>query len=311
MYNMRKCAFSPFTDAAQQAPQAPTQEGGAMGGQPVPQGGQAPQQDMSSQLNIVQGPNGEMIDQNTGFIVLDAQQGILQDPLTGILLNLSTQEFATPDGQLLDPQEAQQQIEQAYMQQQQQQQGGQAPQGDPAMQDEQGTPMEQPTQQVGQPTEQPMQGSAPTDPTDPTMAQGQAAPQGGQGQTYDPETGMYVDDATGMPVDPQTGMLVDPSTGQQIDPTTGQIVTPNMEAQAVSDDPAIQQELMGYMQSLEQKVERQDKGNATLSRKLDSARTDIQGLRREVQSLGDKSDAAIASLENTAALLEDLLQHRG
>ena len=290
---LQKLAFSPFTEDAQMAAQQggmplqggqPPTDPSMMGGQPpmdpAMQGGAAPQGGMS-QIQTVPGPNGEPIDPETGFIVLDPQQGIEQDPVTGILFSKFTQEFMTPDGQPLDPQQAIQMIEQAQMQ------GGQPPM-DPAMQGGV-APLE------GQP------------PMDPSMQGGQPAassmpPQQGAGQTFDPSTGQMIDDATGMPVDQATGMLIDPSTGQLIDPQSGAVAPGNQQMQ-MFDDPEIMEQVREVLKEVPGMV----KELSRVEKQNNQVRTDIQGLRREIQTLNDNQDAVLSRLDNTTALIEQLL----
>lgn len=279
---LQKIAFSPFTEDAQMAAQQ----------QPMPpQGGQPPMDPAMAQgapapIQTVPGPNGEPIDPETGFIVVDPQQGIEQDPLTGILLNKFTQEFMTPDGQPMDPNQAMQMIEQAQMQ------GGQPPM-DPSMQ--------------GQPQDQAMMGGQPS--MDPAMAQGASAPamqpQQMAGQTFDPATGQMIDDATGMPVDQNTGMLVDPSTGQLIDPNSG-AVAPGNQQMPMFDDP----EIMDQVREVLKEVPGMAKELSRIEKQDNHLRTDIQGLRREIQTLNDNQDAILARIDNSTALLEQLLGAR-
>ena len=175
-------------------------QGAPMGGDPnamPPQGGQMPP------IQTVPGPDGMPIDVETGFVVLDMQQGIEQDPLTGILFNKSLMEFATPDGQPLDPNQAIQMIEQARMQQ-----GGQVgmpPQGDPNAMPPADPSMMAPPQGMppqGAPMPPPQQ---PMPPAQPPMQQ-MASAEGGA----DPNAlGVAMDPNTGMPIDPNTGMTYD------------------------------------------------------------------------------------------------------
>ena len=194
-------------------------------------------------IQIVQGPNGEPLDANTGFIVLDPQQGIEQDPLTGIIVNMSLQEFATPEGQPLDPQQAIAMIEQAR-----QAQGGGMPQQGGGMPPQGGAPM--------------------TPPMPPPM------PQAAPGQSFDPSTGMMLDDNSGLPVDPNTGMLVDPSTGQQIDPNTGMPAQAPVGDMPFTEDPEIQAQLSDSMK----RSEKLEKSVSTLSRNMNLPH-DLQGVR--------------------------------
>lgn len=292
---LQKIAFSPFTEdaqmAAQQAPMPqqggmPPMDPAMMSGQPpmdptTAQGGMPPQ-GTPAPIQTVPGPNGEPIDPETGFIVIDPQQGLEQDPMTGIIFNKFTQEFMTPDGQPMDPNQAIQMIEQSMAQA-----GGQAI---PSM--------------GGQDMSQP--------PMDPAMAQGgipqeQAAAQApqGAGQTFDPATGQMIDDATGMLVDSTSGMLIDPSTGQMIDPNSGAVAL-GAQQMPMFDDP----EIVAQVQDAVKEVPAMAKELARIEKNDNRLRTDIQGLRREIQTLNDNQDALLSRLENTTNLIEQLLGAR-
>lgn len=301
---LKKTAFVPYT---QEAMNPPAPQGGddpnAMPPQdpnaaPPPEQGGAPAQGQMPPIQIVQGPNGEPIDAETGFIVLDQQQGIEQDPLTGILFNKMLGEFATPEGQPLDPNQAMQMIQQA------QQQAGAV---DPSQQQGQMQDQSQMPPQGGMPEEQ---GGAPMPPPQDGMPpQGgavppQQPPQMGPGQTFDPSTGMMIDDATGLPVDPNTGMLVDPATGQQIDPKTGmpaQQADPNMP---FTGDP----EVMKAIENVEKNNERTAKSVSSLSHNIGAVRTDIQGLRREFDTFKDQQDQILGQISNFLQVLENAMQ---
>ena len=283
---LMKLAFSPFTPDAQMAAQAPAPQGAPMPPQGQPpmdpsmmQGGAPAPAPMPPQgqpsIQPVPGPNGEPVDPNTGFIVLDPAQGIEQDPLTGIIINIFTNEFMTPDGQPMDPNQAIQMIEQAQMQAQ----GGQPPM-DPSM----------------------MQGGAPAPAPMPPQGQTPMPKQANAGQTFDPTTGQMIDDATGMPVDQRTGMLIDPTTGQMIDPNTGS-VAPGAQQFNMFEDP----EIIAQAQEALKEVPGMVKELARVEKQQNSVRTDIQGLRREIQTLNDNTDAVLQRLDNTTALIEQLL----
>ena len=291
---IQKSAFVPYTQEALNPP--PPSAGapqGAPQGAPPPQDQQAgapPAQGGMPPIQIVQGPNGEPIDAETGLIVLDPQQGIEQDPLTGILFNKMTQEFATPEGQPLDPQQAIQMIEQA-----QQQQGAQPPQG--------GAPEQTPPQGAEQ-APMPPQGAPEGQPA--PGAQQAPAPQMQPGQSFDPSTGMMIDDATGLPVDPNTGMLIDPSTGQQIDPKTGAPVPAANQNMPFTDDP----EVLKTVDNVMKRTEHLEKSVASLARNLNGARTDIQGVRRALETNADNQDVVLQRLDNAVQLLENSLKGR-
>lgn len=257
---------------------------------PNMQGGMPPQGQMPP-IQTVPGPDGMPIDVETGFIVLDMQQGIEQDPLTGILFNKSLMEFATPDGQPLDPNQAIQMIEQARAQQ-----GGQMPPADPNMQ---GAPMPPP----GDPNAMPPQGApmppqgAPVPPQQPPMQQMASAEQG-----MDPNMlGVAMDPNTGMPLDPNTGMAIDPATGMPVG--GGQAPA----EQLLATIPGLQE----YINKTPQQLETQEKTMTKLMQEVSGFRTDLQGLRREVQKANDNTDTTAARMENILALVEQLLGSQG
>lgn len=250
-----------------------------------PQGGQMPP------IQTVPGPDGMPIDVETGFIVLDMQQGIEQDPVTGILFNKPLMQFATPDGQPLDPNQAMQMIEQAYAQQQ----GGQIPpQGDPNAMPP-ADPSMMPPPQGGMPP----QGGAPMPPpqAQPPMQQMASAEVGA-----DPNAlGVAMDPATGMPIDPNTGMAYDPATGQ---PMGGGQASPEALLEAI---PGLQE----YLTKVPQQLETQEKTMTKLMHEVAGYRTDVQGIRREVQKNNDNMDTMAARMENILALVEQLLGSQG
>ena len=289
---LKKQAFVPYTQEAMNPPQDPA----AQGQDPNAQGAPPPEQGGAPQIQTQPGPNGEPIDVETGLVVVDPQNGIEQDPNTGILYNKFQDQFMTPDGQPMDPQQAMQMIQQA-------QQQGAAAGGQPgAEMPPQGGEM--PPEQGGMP---PQGGEMPPQEGMPPEAQGQPPmPQMQQGQSFDPSTGMMIDDATGMPIDPNTGMLIDPSTGQQINPQTGEAAAPQGAEGPFTNDPQIQQ----VIDKLLQQNEKNEKQIATLTRNVNSTRTDIQGLRREVAESNDNNDVIQQRLENVLSLLERSLVGR-
>ena len=277
---LKKQAFVPYTQEAMNPPapgggQVPPPEAAA--GQPMPpetQGASA--QGAAPNIQIVQGPNGEPVDAETGFIVLDPQQGIEQDPLTGILFNKSLNEFATPEGQPLDTNEAIQMIEQAR-------------------------------QQAGEAGGQPVPPGAQAAPADaaPEQVPPEAAPAPQGPQTFDPSTGMMIDDATGMPVDPNTGMPVDPNTGAPVDPQTGAPaqVPQGGENLPFTSDP----EVLQALDAVTKDNERLAKTVSGLNRNVNSIRTDIQGLRRELHDKADAQEATFQRMDNLLSVLEQAL----
>lgn len=308
---MRKLAFVPLAPAAQDAmaqggdpnamggmPMPPGGDPAAMGGapmdpnmqgggMPMPPGGGAP-------IQTVPGPNGEPIDPETGFIVVDPQQGIEQDPMTGILFFKFTGEFATPDGQPMDPQQAQQAIEQAMAQ------GGMPPQG--------GAPMDpsmmggDPSMQGGMPPMDPsMMGGAPMDPAmmggDPNAMGGMPMPPQGE----DPNAAPPAEDpaAAQQPtIDEQTGLPLDPETGYYASPGA-----PTGDAESGEMIPGLEQ----FMAKSDKVNDRQDKAIKRMTSEMVGTRTEIQGLRRDIQQINDNQDTALARMENMLAMLESII----
>lgn len=310
---LRKNAYVPLTMAAQGA-LAQQQQGGdpnAQGGDPSMQGQDpnmqgAPQEGMPQMpeqgggIQIVQGPNGEPIDAETGFIVIDEAQGLEQEPNTGIIFNKFTEEFFTPEGQPMDPQEAQAMIEQAM-----QGQGGEQQGMDPSMQGQDPSMM-----QGGDPNAQGM---------NPGMMQGQD-PNMGQGmdpstmQGMDPNT-QGMDPSMMQGVSPEmegmlgSGPMIDPNTGLPIDPNTGYYMQPGQEMpqgpeQDISEMiPGLEQ----FMAATDRSIERQDKAMKRVIHDLSGTRTDMQGLRREIQKMNDNNDTLLARVDNLANLIESVI----
>ena len=318
---MQKKAYVPLAPAAadavaQQQSQMPPQ--GDPNAMPPPQGAPMPPQGMPPMppqgdpnamppadpsmmappeggippIQTVPGPDGMPIDVETGFIVLDMQQGIEQDPLTGILFNKPLMQFATPDGQPLDPNQAMQMIEQAYAQQQ----GGQMPpQGDPNAMPPADPSMMAPPEGGMPPQGAPM--PPPVAPAQPPMQQMASAEAGA-----DPNAlGVAMDPATGMPIDPSTGMAYDPATGQ---PMGGGQASPDALLEAI---PGLQE----YLTKVPQQLETQEKTMTKLMHEVAGYRTDVQGIRREVQKNNDNMDTMAARMENILALVEQLLGSQG
>lgn len=318
---LRKLAYVPLTMAAQDA-MAQQQGGGdpnAQGGDPSMQGGDPSMQGQGGEgmpqmpegqggIQIVQGPNGEPIDAETGFIVIDEEQGLEQEPNTGIIFNKFTEEFFTPEGQPMDPQEAQSMIEQAM--QQGGEQGGMPQEGmDPSMQGQDPSMMQ--GQEGGDPSMQGqgsgmMQGQEGMDPSmqggdpsmqgqDPSMMQGgEGMPQGGS-----PE----MDGMLG------NGPMIDPNTGLPIDPNTGYYMQPGQE-QGAGEEQDLSEMIPGleqFMASTDRSIERQDKAMKRVIHDLAGTRTDMQGLRREIQKMNDNNDTLLARVDNLANLIESVI----
>lgn len=351
---LAKKAYVPLSPAAQEAMQGAQQppQGGQppmdpamaqQGGMPpmppqgdpeamdpamMQQGGQMPMPEQGGQptpLSVISGPNGEPIDAETGFMIVDFAQQIEQDPMTGILLNKMTGEFMSPDGRPIPPEQAMQMLEQAAAQAQggMPPQGGEQPPMDPAMMD-QGGQAPIPPQQGGAPV--PPEGAEPmmqqtASAEEDAMAQQEmmAPPPPVQGQ-YNEAAGMQVDPNTGMPIDPNTGMLIDVATGNLIDPATGQPVqagngmeaTPGMPAggdptsgmaQLFDAIPGLQE----FISSAPKQLEAQDKSLARVTHDMSALRTDVQGLRREIQKQNDNNDTLLTRLDNLLQIVEQIV----
>lgn len=301
---MRKLAFVPLAPAAQDAmaqgggmsPQGadPAAMGGVppmdpnimQGGMPMPPQGDPSMAGMPPQgaapapapIQTVPGPNGEPIDPETGFIVIDPQNGIEQDPLTGILFSKFTGEFATPEGQPMDPQQAQMMIEQAMAQ------GGGMPTQDSATEQGQGmVPPVDPAAMGEAPADPAAMGAmpAPEDPNAMPMppAQTDAAAQ------------PVIDEQTGLPIDPETGYFASPEAPGAEDPA-GEETVPGLEQ---------------FMAKADKVNDRQDKAIKRMTSEMVGTRTDIQALRREIQQINDNQDTALARMENILAMLESII----
>lgn len=290
---LRKLAYVPLTMAAQDA-MAQQQVGvdpNAQGGDPSMQGqggeGMPQMPEGQGGIQIVQGPNGEPIDAETGFIVIDEAQGLEQEPNTGIIFNKFTEEFFTPEGQPMDPQEAQYMIEQAM------QQGGMPQEGvDPSMQGQDPSMMQgvDPSMQDQDPNM--MQSQEGMDPA--MMQVGEGVPQGGSTE---------MDGMLG------SGPMIDPNTGLPIDPSTGYYMQPGQE-QGVGGEQDLSEMIPGleqFMASTDRSIERQDKAMKRVIHDLAGTRTDMQGLRREIQKMNDNNDTLLARVDNLANLIESVI----
>lgn len=311
---MRKLAYVPLTPAAQEAmagqpPMDPAMDQGMS--QMPPQGGMPMDPAMQGQppMQPVPGPNGEPIDPETGFIIVDPANGIEQDPLTGILFVKPTGEFMTPDGQPIPPDQAQAMIEAAM--QQMMQQGG-APGAMPPEAVGMLPPGGDPAAMGGMSPE--MLGGQP--PMDPAMAQGMPMDPSTMQQMPPPPPpmdpaaqmasgGPVIDDQTGLPIDPNTGMFVQGPAAQAEAPTG---------AQDAGLEGGLGEAMPGFEQFVDQynkTMERQDKLNRRLLHDISGARTDIQGVRREFQQFNDNYDTLLARLENVLQILEQVAGTRG
>ena len=150
----------------------------------------------------------------------------------------------------------------------------------------------------GQPPMDPamMQGGGmpPMPPMDPSMMGGAMPPE-------DPAAQM----ASGAPViDPQSGLPIDPSTGMFTNtPPAGAPTDSGVEGGLGEAMPGFE----AFIDKYEKTADRQDKLNKRILHDLSGTRTDIQGVRREIQQLNDDQDTLLARLENVLNLLERML----
>ena len=307
------------TDPSMMDP-AMMQQGGQM---PMPEQGGQPQP-----IPVVPGPNGEPLDADTGFIVVDFAQQIEQDPMTGILLNKMSGEFMTPEGQPIPTEQAMQMLEQAAGQMQGQP-GGQMPPMDPNMvAQQQAVEGAVPPQQAGMPVPpeetqgEPMMQQTASAEEDMMIAQQQGMMPAGappiQGELNE-VAGMQVDPNTGMPIDPSTGMLIDVSTGNLIDPATGQPVqqggvgaAPGMPPQAAPTEDLSQlfEAIPGLQEFISDAPKQLESMDKTLSRVMHdntALRTDLQGVRRELQKVNDNNDTLLTRLDNMLQIIEQIV----
>ena len=107
---------------------------------------------------------------------------------------------------------------------------------------------------------------------------------------------------------------IDPQSGLPIDPSTGMFAQSAMMPQAQGGEGAVEgniEELMGgFMDKSEKLADRQDKLNKRMLHDLAGTRTDIQGVRREIQQLNDNQDTLLARLENVLNVLESMMGPR-
>lgn len=302
---MQKKAYVPLTPAAQQAadmqPQGdPMMAGGGMppmdpsgmGGMPPADPGMAAQSGMPQMqpgaaapapIQMIPGPpdpaTGQPmpIDAETGLVVLDPTQGIEMDPVSGIIFMKFTGEFFTPEGQPLDPTQAQQMII------------------------------------MGQQSVDPsaVQGAAPTDgaavPPGGMDAQAVSAvdPNGMPAGTVPNAPGMEqaIDPTTGMPLEPQ----MPAEAAASIDPESAGLPM-------FSADPGMQDVLQFLMQTQQEQAQVQqeqavnidaanklaDETNRTVHKLLDST----TALRRELVQYHDNNDRLAAEMENLVDALQ-------
>ena len=143
----------------------------------------------------------------------------------------------------------------------------------------------------------PPQGAPMPPPPQPPMQQQASAEAGGM----DPNAlGVSMDPNTGMPIDPNTGVPMDPSTGLPVGGATS-------ADQLLATIPGLQE----YINKTPQQLEAFEKTMTKLMQDVAGYRTDIQGLRREVQKSNDNVDTTAARMENILALVEQLLSSQG
>lgn len=338
---LNKVAYVPLTMAAQQAPaQSMSPQNAQAGGMPpmmppggdpsmrgAPAAGVMPPEAMTGGMPPMQGGMPPMpeqqaaggmqepqIDPSTGFIILDLQQGIMQDPLTGLLYNAQLDQFAAPDGSGVIPDEqAIQMITQARMMQAQggdqnvmpvPSQGVPVPVQPGIMQPPMGgapapAPMPPQIPPAGPP---PMRQTAAAETDDSSFMQ--AMPPVPQG-TFDQATGMMMDPASGMPIDQATGMLIDPATGSMIDPSTGQPVPVDngMNEAAMNTDIPVDE----YLNTIITSTQATEKNIDRVQKETSGLRTDLQGLRREIQKTNDTQDTVMARMDNLLNIMESIL----
>lgn len=263
-----KVAYVPLTPAAQgQPPMDPAM----MGGQPPmdpSMGGQGMPMDPTAQ-------GGGQVDPETGLVIVDATQGLVMDPNTGIMLNKQTGEFMSPEGQPIPPEQAIQMIEQAAAQM-----GGGQPPMDPSMAGGQGMSMP---------------------PADPSMMGGDPAmiAQGGM-PPMDPAMA-----ASGGMMPPPTE---DPAamTGGALPPAPQEAVNA-MGASAGAVEGDIESMMPGFEEFIaknEQQAIAQDKTNKRVIKEIAGARADMQGMRRELEQLEDTQDVLLARLTDVVDRFE-------
>ena len=276
------------------------------------------QQMQAPPIPVISGPNGEPVDAETGFIVVDFAQGIEQDPTTGMLLSKFTGEFMTPDGQPVPPEQAMQMMGG---------QGGQPPM-DPSM-------MQDPSMMGGQPPMDPSMMGAPAPAMPPqgqsmmqqtASAEDPMAMMGGQGMPMQPPpiqgelneaAGMQIDPNTGMPIDPATGMLLDPATGNLIDPATGQPVAGGQQLQApvMAQQPSADASqllanipgLQDFINNAPKQMESLDKDIVKATHDIGGMRTDLQGMRRELSAVKDENRSLYDRMDNCLQIVEEIV----
>ena len=273
---LSKTAYVPLTPAAEMAMQPEAEEQGGMPVPPPQDGGGMPPMDPAAMpqaaapIQTVPGPNGEPIDQETGFIVVDPQNGIELEPMSGLLFIKPIGEFMTQDGQPIPPEQAEQIIMQAnQMGAPQDSAPGAAPM-DPAMMGAEQMPVpEAPT-------------TAPV--SDPAAAEAMMAGQ------------PMIDPQTGLPIDPNTGMFA----------TMGAAPAGMGGALPEGDLEQLIPGLQTFVEKYDKTVDRQDKLNKRMLSELSGTRTDLQGLRREIQQNNDNQDTLLVRLENLLNVIESL-----
>jgi hypothetical protein len=113
-----------------------------------------------------------------------------------------------------------------------------------------------------------------------------------------------------------SGTMIDPNTGLPIDPNTGYYMQPGAagaegQEEAGQDISEMIPGLEKFMESTHSSIERQDKTMNRVIHDLSGTRTDIQGLRREIQKMNDNNDTLLARVDNLADLIESIISGAG
>ena len=114
------------------------------------------------------------------------------------------------------------------------------------------------------------------------------------------------------------GQSIDPQTGLPIDPVTGMFANTEAPVPGASEGGALPEEdilqdmpgLAEFMTKYDKDSNRQDKLNKRMLHELAGTRTDLQGLRREIQQSNDNQDTLLVRLETLANLIESLVGTR-
>jgi hypothetical protein len=104
-----------------------------------------------------------------------------------------------------------------------------------------------------------------------------------------------------------SGPTIDPNTGLPIDPNTGYYMQPGQDGGQPQDISEMVPGLEQFMASTDRSIERQDKAMKRVIHDLAGTRTDMQGLRREIQKMNDNNDTILARVDNLANLIESII----